>query len=172
MRSAVLVAVGSFGLVLRLCGDTGSCHPGPTPAAAPEGHAHGVDERGDRVMGFDHEKTTHHFVLTREGGRIEVEAKSAGDGESRDRIRMHLGHIAKMFSEGNFEAPMLIHERVPPGVPVMKRLRAEIRYRFEPTEHGGRIVISTANAEALPAVHEFLRFQIRDHRTGDSGRVP
>jgi hypothetical protein len=29
------------------------------------------------------------------------------------------------------------------------------------------VSIKTANAEALAAVHEFLRFQIEDHQTGD-----
>ncbi len=83
-------------------------------------------------------------------------------------IRMHLTHIAKIFSEGDFDAPMLIHEKVPPGVPVMKELKAAIRYEFQPTERGGSVVLSTKNARALEAVHQFLRFQIEDHKTGDS----
>lgn len=29
------------------------------------------------------------------------------------------------------------------------------------------LVITTANPKALKAIHEFLRFQIEDHRTGD-----
>ena len=33
-------------------------------------HASGFDERGDKAMGFDHEKTVHHFALTGEGGAI------------------------------------------------------------------------------------------------------
>src|SRR5712691_8131265 len=134
-------------------------------------HAAGVAERGDHVMGFDHAKTTHHFRLTKTGGRIEVEANDADDTESRDQIRMHLGHIARMFSEGNFDAPMLIHDRVPPGVPEMKKRRGAIRYEVEETSRGGRIVISTKNPRARAAVHEFLRFQIRDHGTGDSVEV-
>ena len=133
--------------------------------------AAGVPRRGDHVMGFDHTKTAHHFRLTRSGGRIEAEANDPADTSSRDQIRMHLTHIAKMFSEGDFDAPMLIHEKVPPGVPVMKELRASIQYRFEPTERGGRIVIGTKDARALAAIHEFLRFQIDDHKTGDSKKV-
>src|SRR5947207_13339620 len=77
---------------------------------------HGVDERGDHVMGFSHEKTTHHFLLYRDGGAIQVEANDARDAASRDQIRMHLSHIAKMFADGNFQAPMLIHGQAPPGV--------------------------------------------------------
>jgi hypothetical protein len=134
-------------------------------------HAEGVNERGDRVMGFDHKKTKHHFLLHPDGGAIEVTANEMGDTESRDLIRKHLGHIARMFAEGDFKAPMLIHDRTPPGVPVMQRLKSEIRYDYEELERGARVRIMTANTEALTAVHEFLRFQIEDHKTGDSTEV-
>jgi hypothetical protein len=76
-----------------------------------------------------------------------------------------------MFAEGNFKAPMLIHDQTPPGVPVMQRLKSEIRYEYEESERGARVRIRTANVEALAAVHEFLRFQIKDHKTGDSTEV-
>ncbi len=146
-------------------------------AAAQESHsscsAHhaGVDERGDHVMGFDHTKTTHHFRLTASGGVIEVSANSEDDEASRQAIRSHLAHIAKMFAAGDFEAPMLIHDRVPPGVPVMKRDREKIRWAYEDTPAGGRLVATTKNAAALEAIHEFLRFQIEDHRTGDATEI-
>lgn len=138
---------------------------------AEEKRAAGVPERGDHVMGFDHSKTAHHFRLTPSGGRIEAEATDPADTVSRDQIRMHFTHIAKMFSGGDFQAPMLIHEKVPPGVPVMKELKSSIRYDFEPTERGGSIVISTKDARARDAIHQFLRFQINDHKTGDSTKI-
>jgi hypothetical protein len=134
-------------------------------------HAHGVAQRGDHVMGFDHAKTTHHFRLSKQGGSIEVEANDPADEQSRDQIRKHLAHIATMFGEGNFEAPMLIHDQVPPGVPEMTKQKSAIRYAFEETARGGRVVITTSDARALVAVHDFLRFQIRDHATGDSLEV-
>ena len=78
---------------------------------------------------------------------------------------MHLAHIAGMFAAGNFQAPMLVHAAEPPGVPVLQRLKSEVAYRFEKTERGGTVRITTKNAAALAAVHEFLRFQI--HRSQD-----
>ena len=130
-----------------------------------------MNERGDHVMGFDHTKTTHHFRLLADGGSIEVAANSPQDTESRDQIRMHLGHIAKMFAAGNFKAPMLIHDQVPPGVPIMQKLKSDIQYKFEETEQGARIRISTNSPEALQAIYDFLRFQIKEHKTGDSPDV-
>jgi hypothetical protein len=132
---------------------------------------HAMDKRGDHVMGFSHEKTTHHFRLFADGGAIEVTANDPQDTDSRDQIRMHLSHIAKMFKDGDFQAPMLIHDRTPPGVPVLEKLKAEVSYRYEDIANGGRVRISTKNAEALAAIHDFLKFQIADHKTGDATTI-
>jgi hypothetical protein len=138
---------------------------------AQDAHHQAVDQRGDHAMGFSHEKTTHHFRLYKDGGAIEVTANDGKDTESRDQIQMHLGHIVTMFAAGNFQAPMLVHDKVPPGVPVLEKLKGDVDYRFTKTERGGTIRITTKNAQALAAVHEFLRFQIADHRTGDPAEV-
>lgn len=134
-------------------------------------HHAAVNERGDAVMGFDHAKTAHHFTLTPDGGVIAVSANDEKDTESRDAIRGHLAHIARMFASGNFEAPMLIHDRVPPGVPVMKAEKQSIAYSYRETRAGAEIVISTKSAKAVDAIHDFLRFQIEDHQTGDSAEI-
>jgi hypothetical protein len=126
-----------------------------------------MTRRGDHVMGFDHTKTTHHFILQESGGSIQVTANSSDDVESSEQIRMHLKHIAKMFADGNFNAPMLIHDQTPPGVPVMQELKGEIKYNYEEIERGAAVRISTKNPTALKAIHEFLRFQIKEHKTGD-----
>jgi len=126
-----------------------------------------VDTRGDHAMGFSHEKTTHHFRLYQDGGAIEVTGNDSKDTASRDQIRMHLKHIAQMFTAGNFEIPMFIHDQTPPGVPAMKRLASEIRYEYAEIPNGGRVRITTKNPDAVAAVHDFLRFQIKDHHTGD-----
>jgi hypothetical protein len=139
----------------------------PTPA----GHHAAVNERGDHVMGFDHEKTTHHFRLTKSGGVIEVSANDPKDTESRDAIRQHLHHIVKMFSEGDFNAPMLIHGQVPPGVPEMKTMLKQIQWKPVNTPTGANIFITSKDPSAIAAIHDFLRFQVEDHQTGDSKKV-
>jgi hypothetical protein len=100
-----------------------------------------------------------------------VGAKDQADKVTRDEIRMHLSHIAQMFTDGNFQVPMFIHDTVPPGVSVMESKRSAITYTFEPTQTGGRVRIATADKDALEAIHQFLNFQIDDHRTGDSKAV-
>jgi len=134
---------------------------------AASAHAAGVDARGDQAMGFSHMKSAHHFRLFPDGGAIEVVANSTDDTATRDAIQAHLAHIAHMFTGGDFQLHMFIHDTVPPGVPVMQSRRSAIAYTFEPIPQGGRVRIVTADPDALKAVHDFLTFQIQDHRTGD-----
>ena len=122
-------------------------------------------------MGFSHETTTHHFRLSKTGGVIEVSANDRKDAATRDQIRMHLTHIVKRFSSGDFNVPMFIHDTMPPGAAVMAKLREQIRYLYRDTPGGAQIQINTANPEALQAIHAFLRFQISDHQTGDATEV-
>jgi hypothetical protein len=118
-------------------------------------------------MGFDHDKTTHDFAMTKSGGTIQVQANDPSDSTSRDHIRMHLGRIAKAFAAGDFEDPMEVHAQVPPRVAVMKNSKTKISYRYESIERGGKVVILTDDADAVKAVHDYLRFQIQEHKTGD-----
>lgn len=136
----------------------------PTPAAD---HHTAVNTRGDHVMGFDHDKTTHHFRLTKSGGVIEVSANDPKDTATRDAIRQHLTHIVQLFAAGDFDAPMLIHGQVPPGVPEMKARLKLIQWKAADMPAGGSIVIKSKDAGAIDAIHQFLRFQIEDHQTGD-----
>ncbi len=82
--------------------------------AAQHQHPQAPD-RANQGMGFDQEKTTHHFLLQKTGGTIEVTAKTADDSASRDQIRKHLRHIASAFAAGDFSLPMFVHDTVPPG---------------------------------------------------------
>ena len=119
------------------------------------------------AMGFDLDKAAHHFLLTQTGGIIHVEPKDRGDKPTSAQIRMHLRHIASAFATGDFGAPFATHGEVPPGVPAMQRLKDSISYSFEDTKQGARVIITSHNHEAIDAIHEFLRYQIREHKTGD-----
>jgi hypothetical protein len=127
-----------------------------------------MNERGAAVMGFDQEKTVHHFYLHADGGAIDVAAKDASDAKNREAIRAHLPHIATMFGLGNFDAPMLVHgSAAVPGTAVLKARKDSVRYTYVETPAGGRVDILTADPAALSALHDFLRYQIAEHRTND-----
>jgi hypothetical protein len=73
-----------------------------------------------------------------------------------------------MFGEGNFDAPMLVHDsKHVPGTKLMTERKDVIRYQYLETANGGRVNIVTADPDALAAVHAFLKFQIAEHETGD-----
>ena len=144
---------------------------GATALAAQQAssQAHHPDARGQHVMGFDQQKTTHHFRLYEDGGSIEVSVKDKTDAQNLTAIRSHLPHISRMFGEGQFDAPMLVHDRKDvPGIADLARLKAQVTYTFVETPTGGRVDIVTTDKDALSAVHAFLKFQIKDHNTGDA----
>jgi hypothetical protein len=118
-------------------------------------------------MDFDQDKTVHHFRLAPDGGAIEIEVRDAADTALRDTVRMHLRHISEEFAAGNFDKPFATHGETPEGVPDMIRLKDGINYSFETLKNGGRVRIRAEGEEARAAVHAFLRYQIREHATGD-----
>lgn len=138
------------------------------PGSAHAGHDKMVMENGEKAMGFSQTATTHRFLIMKVGGAIQVEANDAKDTENRDRIRMHLAEIAKQFQAGIFTTPFAVHGQIPPGVPAMDKLKANIMYTYEETENGARVRIMTKNRDALEAIYQFLKFQIEEHKTGDS----
>jgi hypothetical protein len=144
-----------------------------TAAAQHQGHAghNAVHDRGTKAMGFDQSRATHRFRLTPDGGRIEIAVNSKSDDETRTRIQSHLEHIAQRFKSGDFAIPVETHAEMPDGAKEMARFTDAITYDFEPTELGGRLKITTQNHDALEAIHAFLRYQIREHKTGDPTTV-
>lgn len=152
--------------------DIQSCPMHEQHVAASAQHRAEVEKHGDEAMGFPHDKTTHHFLLLSDGGAIDVTANDSQDSANTQAIRSHLARIFTMFANGDFSTPMFVHSQTPPGVPVMRQKRSAISYAFEELPAGGRVRIKSSDQEAIKAIHEFLRFQIADHHTGDSVDVP
>ena len=126
-----------------------------------------IKDHGAAAMGFDQDTTTHHFRMYSDGGAIDVSAHDTSDLAGIDRVRRHLQEIAAAFRRGDFGKPQATHSEVPPGVPVMQRLTHAITYTYCQTPGGGIVGISTTDAEARAAIHEFLVYQVREHKTGD-----
>ena len=146
-------------------------HPS-TQADPAQGRHEAMMSRGEKGMGFSQTATTHHFLLKPNGGIVAVSANDPTDSATRDQIRMHLQHIAHAFAGGDFEIPMFVHDQVPPGVPAMKRLAKEIQYQFHPSDRGAQIEITSRSPDAIRAIHDFMIFQIREHKTGDPTALP
>jgi hypothetical protein len=168
-RFRIAVAIGAAAAWLAV--SAGAQQSEPAHGQDHDAHHRDMLTRGTQAMRFDQERTVHHFLLYDDGGAIEVAVKEAGDGVNRQAIQQHLQQIAGLFKAGDFAKPALTHAQQVPGTAEMTRLRDRIAYQYEETPDGGRVRIVTRDAEALAAVHGFLRFQIEDHRTGDPGVV-
>jgi hypothetical protein len=127
-----------------------------------------MNARGDRSMGFEQSKTTHHFRSLEDGGAIEVTVNDSADTTNLAAIRSHLSQIAKQFAAGDFSAPMMTHAEMPPGAADMQKLANKIAYTYEQLPAGARVRITTGDPQALAAVHKFFDYQVKEHRTSDT----
>jgi hypothetical protein len=142
------------------------------PIAAGQDPHTQMNHRGAHAMGFDQDKTTHHFYLYDDGGAIDISVKDTKDTTNRDAIRSHLPHIATMFGEGNFDIPMFVHDsHAVPGTKALAEHKSHIQYSYVETPGGGLVNIVARDPEARAAIHEFLKFQITEHKTGDPTTV-
>jgi hypothetical protein len=130
-----------------------------------------LKKRGAAAMGFDQDATTHHFRLAATGGAIEVTARNSGDARDLEQVRSHLREITLQFAAGDFAKPLATHAELLPGVPTMLDRKGAIAYVYEDIPAGGRVRIVTTDTIARDAVQEFLRYQIREHATGDPLRI-
>jgi len=138
--------------------------PNLSPAQMPQNSVAAATP-GGTDLGFDQEKAVRHFKLLPDGGAIEMTANDPADVGA---VRRQVANIVAMFGQGKFEVPAVTRGRNPPGADRMSQLKGAISYVAENLPAGGRVVITTTNSEARNAVHDFLRFQIQEQKTGDS----
>jgi hypothetical protein len=154
-------------LAALLLGGCNNTDPEPDPAAATAedtGFA-ALQHRGHEAMGVDQYTSTHLFDATPDGGRIELQ-RDEDDATGVATIRQHLQEIAASFAAGDFSVPAFVHGEEVPGTAVMAARRDHITYTYRDLPRGGEVRITTTDAEALRAVHEFMEYQRQDHRAG------
>lgn len=131
-----------------------------------------LKQRGGEAMGFDQDSAEHHFILGADGGSIQVTVKPGAAAKVLTDIRNHLQTITSEFAKGDFAKPFQTHAEAPPGVDVMKRAGTSISFRYEEIANGGTVRIASPDAVVVKAIHDFLRYQITEHKTGDPLRPP
>ena len=129
-----------------------------------------VDARHD-TFGMSHDTSHHNFRLLKDGGAIELRANDANDTATVVVIRKHLREVEESFAKNDFSTPAFVHGHAPDGVAEMKRLARRIRYQYEDVDSGGRIRMTSTDPKALAAIHDFMKFQVNEHRTTDSGEI-
>ena len=97
--------------------------PGPIGAGerATESRLDEVQQRGEQVMPFSLEQTTHIFTKTDKGGIQQVIAKEHAGAEQIGRIQAHLSKISSQFRQGDFSDPATIHGDDMPGLATLRQ---------------------------------------------------
>lgn len=155
---------GMMGMGHMDCPHHHTDHAAHTAAGADTAFA-ALQQRGLVAMGVDQYTSVHHFDALPDGGRIELH-RTVDDSAGVKQIRAHLQEIAKAFASGDFSTPSFVHMQDVPGAAVMAAKRSVISYTFSETPWGGEVRMVTHDADARTAIHEFLKFQREDHRTG------
>jgi hypothetical protein len=121
-----------------------------------------VRERGQSVMPFGLDRTTHVFRKTPSGGVQQVLADDPADGASIRLVRRHLRREQSKF-RGDYQDPMAIHGMTMPGIDELRRGAAAIAvdYRFLPA--GAQLRFTTANPRLQSALHRWFDAQLSDH---------
>ena len=151
-------------VILAACNPSANSSNETASATKADSSFKAMDHRHGDVVGADPSSLAHRFVSTASGGDVILDRK-AGDTLTIAQIRTHLDEIAKAFSTGDFSTPMMIHEKAADGADVMTRKASVIKYEVESTAAGGTLHITTSDPEALAAIHRFIEFQVREHRT-------
>ncbi|MET9686592.1 aspartate carbamoyltransferase [Streptomyces coeruleorubidus] len=122
-----------------------------------------VAQRGQTVMPFDLEQTTHRFTPTATGGTQDVVADQRGDAEQMDLIRAHLRKEAQAFSRGDFSDPARIHGADMPGLAELQDDYDRFEVRYEERADGATLTYTTEDSALVDALHSWFEAQIGDH---------
>jgi hypothetical protein len=138
-----------------------AAHQAEMGRASPERQAE-VARRGRPVMGFDLDRTRHHFAPTANGGVLTVTSRD-GDAAQVRRVRSHLNYQAKAFQRGDWANPVQIHGAEMPGLSALMAARGNLKIQYRTVVRGGRITFVSKSRDVTSALHRWFDAQNRDH---------
>jgi hypothetical protein len=152
-------------IALVACSDRSPRPPAGHSSTSPDDSAFAlVQARGHTAMGVDQYTSFHRFEPLPDGGRITLQ-RNQDDSAGTAQIRAHMRKIAAAFRAGDFTLPGFVHNQEVPGTAIMAARRSRITYTADTVPRGGSVRIRSDDSGAIVAVHQFLSFQRRDHRS-------
>ncbi len=131
---------------------------------ASEARLDEVTKRGEHVMPFSLEQTTHVFSKTEKGGLQQVIVKDSSNAEQINLIREHLTKIYQEFIQGDFSDPTKVHGEDMPGLAELKTATpGQIKIVYKELLNGAEIDYSTDEMKLIEAIHKWFDAQLRDH---------
>lgn len=134
----------------------------PKPYVDPE-----LLSRATRVSGFESDRVNRHFYVLKNGGAVEITAKDANDESTIKAIQSYLKKESDMWTKGNFDTVAAVYGKAPESTVQLKKLRDNVTYAVVPEENGAVVRMLTVNPMAKTAIHDYLKFQIEQLKTGD-----
>ena len=166
MTKTARAFLGCLLITVAACGKAERAEVARIDSAKNDSVFAALQKRGEMTMGVDQYTSMHRFEPLPDGGRIVLQRDSA-DSAGEATIRAHMKTIAAAFAAGDFTSPEFVHAMDSvPGTAVMSKLKNEITYTASDLPRGGEVRITTKNAEAVKAIHDFLAFQRHDHHAG------
>lgn len=136
--------------------------------AAPQDPFEEMNARFSRVLGVSVEKIVLHFYLVKNGGVIDLTAKDPKDAITVNAIQKYLQNQKELWEKGKESAVTDIHEKPPESAATMRKLRNDITFYAAKTDNGGDLRMFSINEQARVAIQDYMRFEITEHKTGDS----
>ncbi|MDB5754562.1 MAG: aspartate carbamoyltransferase [Massilia sp.] len=123
-----------------------------------------VAGRGNDVMPFSLEATTHIFTKNAEGGTQRVVAKKGADAGQIKFVRAHLQEIKQQFLKGDFSGPSHIHGQDMPGLDALRSAKpAQIAIDYRDVDGGAELIYRTSDPVMVAALHKWFDAQLSDH---------
>jgi hypothetical protein len=122
-----------------------------------------VAERGEAVMPFDLEATTHSFVPTPDGLIETIVANDADDAVNIRLIREHLQAEQARFDLGDYADPEAIHGEQMPGLAELEASAGDVTVTFAEIASGARLLFRTSEPELVDALRRWGEAQTSDH---------
>jgi len=122
-----------------------------------------VAKRGQEVMPFDLDATTHRFEPTGNGLIETVIADDPTDGTQVGLVQQHLTHEADRFRQGDYADPAAIHGDDMPGLRQLEAGADAITVSYTPRRDGATLTFTSRDPALVDALHRWGQAQTSDH---------
>jgi hypothetical protein len=140
-------------------------------AQAPTSDDQEVPARFSRALGVSLDKVVVHYYLVKNGGVIELAAKDANDNATISALQKYLQNQKELWEKGKETAVTEVHSKPPECAGVMRKLRNDITFYVAKTDAGAVLRMFSINEQARNAIQDYLKFEIAEHKTGDSPTI-
>jgi hypothetical protein len=162
----VMVRTLSLIVVIAVLASLAAAQAAPTPDPEQE-----MNSRFSKAVGVPLDKFILHYYLVKNGGVVELAAKDPSDTSTIEAIQKYLQGQKELWEKGKETVVTDIHGKFPEPAATMKKLRNEITFYMAKTDAGGVLRMFSINDQARVAIQDYMKFEISEHKTGDSPTV-